>query len=151
MPNSEVSPFAVSLGGRAWRSFACVLCGWGFMITYLLVTYAEYASVNPRWYGMPMVFGLYSLPYIGGVWLLLVLPLFCLVQHRSRLWAWYVSPPLFAFIGFMVMSFFFKFSYNQTTLRVAWLAVLVGGATGLACFIWQRRMASLHRNTLVSP
>ena len=150
MPNSEVSPFAVPLVGRAWRSFACVLCGWGFMMIYLLATYAEYASVNPRWYGMPMVFGLYSLPYIGGVWLLLVLPLFCLVQHRSRLWAWYVSPLVFAFVGFMVMSFFFKFSYNQTTSRIAWLAALVGGATGLACFIWQRRMASLHRNSLVS-
>jgi hypothetical protein len=121
------------------------------MIIYLLVSYAQYAPVNPRWFGMPLVFGFYSLPYVGSVWLLLVLPLFCAIRHRSRFWAWYITPPSFALIGFVVMSFLFKFSYNHTTSRIAWLAALVGGATGLACVIWQRRLASQLNLSSVAP
>lgn len=137
MPESEVPDFVVPWCGRAWRSFACVLGGWAVMVAYLLLQYAQYASVNPRWYGMPGMFGTYSLPYAGGVWLVVVLPLFCFVPHRSRLWSWYVAVPLFGLIGFLVMSAFFRFNYNHTTNRVAGLATLLGAATGLFSAAWQ--------------
>ena len=112
------------------------------MVIYLLLSYADRASDNPRWFAMPMTFGTYSLPYIGGVWLVMVLPLFCLLRHQSRFWAWYIAPPLFALAGFLVMSAFFRFDYNRTTMRVAQLAALVGGFTGIACVLWQRRLSS---------
>lgn len=149
MSSSGTSLFAISLFGRAWRSLACTLCGWIVMLIYLLLQYAGHASDNPRWFAMPMTIGTYSLPYICGVWLIVVLPLFCLLRHGSRFWVWYVAPSLFALIGFVVMSAFFRFDYNPTTMRVARLAALVGASTGVVCAIWQRHLGS--RLSIPSP
>jgi hypothetical protein len=138
MSPASASDFAVGLFGRAWRSMVCVIGGWSVMIACLLLQYARYASVNPRWYGMPAVFGTYSLPYAGGVWLVFVLPLYCFVPHRSRLWSWQVAVPLFGLTGFLVMSFLSPSDSPRFTNRVAGLAAVLGAASGLFSAVWQR-------------
>ena len=110
------------------------------MVAYLLLQYAQYASVDPRWYGMAGVAGTYSLPYAGGVWLVVVLPLFCLVPHRSRFWSWYVAVPVFGLVGFLVMSSICRFNYNPVANRITGLATLLGAATGLFSAVWQSRL-----------
>jgi hypothetical protein len=141
MPAASATDFAVRPLGRAWRSLVSVFGGWAVMVAYLLIQYGQDASVNPRWYGMPGMFGTYSLPYVGGVWLVVVLPLFCFVPHRARLWSWCVAVPLFGLIGFLVISWFFRFSYNHATNRIAGLAALVGAATGFFSAVWQSRLS----------
>lgn len=115
------------------------------MMAYLTFLYVPFAADNLRWFSMPMVFGTSSLPYIGGMWLILVLPLFCLLPHRAPLWRWYFISPVLALVGFLMMSVLFKFDYNRTTIRVAKLAAIVGGATGLACSFTQHRLSKRPR------
>lgn len=143
-----MTPFTrISLWSRIWRSFACVSAGWTVMVTYLLIRYSEFASVQPRWYGMPMIFAAYSIPYILGVWLLVVLPLYCFLPPKSRLWYWPISTLVFAIVGFALMSTMFRFNYNQTSIRIIALAALVGGSSGLCCSLMQRKTRQRQEST----
>lgn len=132
---------SISIPRRIWGSIFCMFCGWLAMVLYLLAVYVQFADTNPRWFGMPAVFAQMSLPYVGGVWLFLLVPLFCAVPCRSRLWAWYVTSPLFAALGYLIMRAVYRFEENPTLDRIARLAALVGGVAGLASSLWQMRAA----------
>jgi hypothetical protein len=127
---------------QAAISFACTVIGWLAMIAYLFCTYLKFADVSPRWYAMPVTIGYVALIPILVVWLVAVLPVFCLVRPSS--WFWRFPLPAFAFgaLGLLIVAARTNFNYFGISGRMWVLATIVGFSTGAACSIFQRR---LHR------
>jgi hypothetical protein len=125
---------------QAVFSFACTVIGWLAMIAYLFCTYVKFSDVSPRWYAMPVTIGYVALAPIFAVWLVAVLPIFCLVKPSSWFWRFPLPAVAFGTMGLLIVATRTHFNYFVIFGRMWVLATIVGFSTGAACSIFQRRL-----------
>lgn len=82
---------------------------------------------------MPGAISSFSLPYIAVVWLLFVVPLFCVVKPSSWLWKWPVASAVFGAVGALAMLGAIRLQMAPISDALVWFAALTGATTGFFC------------------